>query len=223
MSAVSRQLYASLVRSARRLDRQLAQNYAEDAQAAVERELEKFRPLLPDALGGVSNIPGRPSPALTDAVRAAFRASSGHEDLEKGFSALRRSAIRLDLLQSEGWEPKAENVDLRIGDVFRHRKHGFRGVVIRAWPQCPVDDDAWLEQWGPFKDGTEQAFYHTLVDVKDRPNPMVTVAAQENLEVLSPEVDAPVDHPLLDRFFTDFEHGRHVMKAEIRSLYPEDF
>ena len=30
------------------------------------------------------------------------------------------------------------------------------------WPECPADD-AWVQRWGPFEDGLEQAFYRTLV------------------------------------------------------------
>ena len=92
-------------------------------------------------------------------------------------------------------------------------------------------DDAWVAQWGPFEKGTEQPFYQTMVDTKDRERPMMTFAAQENLELVS-EGEGPagdpvmrVDHPMMEKLFVDAppNAGRHIVHEHLAAEYPEDF
>ena len=157
----------------------------------------------------------------------------------------------LSQVSQPDWEPKPEHVKLSktlfsfnlirqplytcnvltshtcigIGQVFRHKKHDYRGVIVAWYAECPLDD-SWVSQWGPFKDGTDQAFYQTMIDTKDRPKGLMTFAAQENLEPLTGDV-AGVEHPLMQKLFTDdppgMHAGRHMVHEHLVKEYTEDY
>ena len=137
-----------------------------------------------------------------------------------GFAALRMAEERVRRVNSASFEPKPPAVALDVGQIFRHRKHGFRGVVVEWFETCPGDDE-WFETYGPFERGREQPFYRTLVDTKDRPHPFVALAAEENLEPLDGEA-LPVDHPLMDQCFSDFDGGRHTLSDDWAQKYPDN-
>ena len=142
-----------------------------------------------------------------------FHGAASNDTLTDAFDALRYVNDRLAHLKAADFEPKPAHVHLDVGEVFRHRRHGFRGVVVGWWPRCPEDDDSeWVQTWGPFEDGTEQAFYKTLVCTRDRPAALVTVAAGENLARLPLDEARAVEHPLLEHVFDRFNRGRHVMR-----------
>mmetsp|Transcript_7461 Transcript_7461/g.8585 ORF Transcript_7461/g.8585 Transcript_7461/m.8585 type:complete len:234 (+) Transcript_7461:190-891(+) len=165
-------------------------------------------------------------------VRASFaRAFSESEKLnfsDNCFAAMRMLNERNEMLQSKPLSSfqKPKHVHLSVGQVFRHKKYGYRGVVIAHWPQCPIEDeeerDQWLQTWGPFHDGNDQAFYSTLVDTKDRPLGFKTIAAEENLEPLD-DVESPIEHPELDAYFDGFEYGHHKLKKKLLDRFPEDW
>ena len=140
--------------------------------------------------------------------------------LDLGLAALRRLSERTACVRGETWEPKPEQVKLSVGQIFRHKKWGFRGVVVDWYDGCPADA-RWQETHGPFEEGVEQPFYRTLVDTRDRPNPFMSIAAQENLEPLEGET-VPVSHPLESEVFSGFECGRHVMTEDYEAKFPED-
>merc|ERR1719401_1109106 len=65
----------------------------------------------------------------------------------------------------------------------KHRKFGYRGVVIACEPWCkaPV---SWRAQMGAngLPSGEAQSFYHCIVDERDRPGAQITFCAEENIE-----------------------------------------
>lgn len=92
------------------------------------------------------------------------------------------------------------------GDLVHHRRYGYRGVVVDV-DSCCQADDAWYDanQTQPARD---QPWYHVLVDGTTD----TTYPAQENLE--TDLTAAPIDHPLVDLFFTEFKDGRYVRNDE---------
>lgn len=79
------------------------------------------------------------------------------------------------------------------GATVRHRKYGYRGVVVDFDLRCLADDD-WYRSNRSQPD-KQQPWYHVLVDGGE----LITYAAQENLA--PDDADEPVVHPLMDRFF----------------------
>lgn len=110
--------------------------------------------------------------------------------------------------------PKASDAAFTVGQVFRHRKYGYRGVVIGWDPVCRASAQ-WVSSTGAatLPSGTDQPFYHCLVDVRDRPEAQVSYVAQDNIELLETPsapltpallVQRVIAHPLLTRYFADY-------------------
>ena len=88
-----------------------------------------------------------------------------------------------------------------IGQLVRHRRYGYRGVVVDFDVRCRADDD-WYHrnQTQPRRD---QPWYHVLVDG----SPSMTYAAEDSL--VPDGGGAPVAHPYLDHFFDGFDGARY--------------
>ena len=93
-------------------------------------------------------------------------------------------------------------LEFSIGQVVKHRRYGYRGVILDLDLRCRADDTwYWKNQTQPRRD---QPWYHVLVHHLQ----MSTYAAQENLlPDLSGEA---IDHPLVQYFFVGFENDRYI-------------
>lgn len=92
------------------------------------------------------------------------------------------------------------------GQLVRHRRYGYRGVVVDRDESCQADD-AWYNknQTQPDRD---QPWYHVLVDG----SLTCTYVAAENL--FPDESGLPVDHPLVPHFFCGFQDGVYLRNNE---------
>ena len=89
-----------------------------------------------------------------------------------------------------------------VGQLVRHNRYRYRGVVVDFDMRCLADED-WYHG-NRTRPDREQPWYHVLVDGSTA----TTYAAQENLEPdHSPD---PVEHPLVEHFFTSFGSGRYT-------------
>ena len=88
------------------------------------------------------------------------------------------------------------------GQLVRHVRYGYRGVVVSADPECRADE-AWYQANNTQPD-RDQPWYHVLVHGTEQ----VTYAAATSLDVdLHAE---PIQHPLVALFFSAFEDGHYV-------------
>lgn len=92
------------------------------------------------------------------------------------------------------------------GQLIRHRRYGYRGVIVDRDERC-MADEAWYKknQTQPDRD---QPWYHVLVDQSTA----CTYAASQNL-VADPS-GTPIDHPLLQHLFSGFKDGHYVRNDE---------
>ena len=90
----------------------------------------------------------------------------------------------------------------RLGELVRHRRYGYRGVVVECDTSCQADEH-WYQsnQTQPERD---QGWYHVLVHGTGS----CTYAAASSLE--RDTSGEPVHHPLVDLFFDGFVGGRHL-------------
>lgn len=88
------------------------------------------------------------------------------------------------------------------GDLVRHRRHGYRGVVVDFDTSCTAADE-WYQS-NATQPRRDQPWYHVLVHQSAH----TTYAAEENLEP-DPRPDG-IEHPLLDAFFDAFQDGSYV-------------
>lgn len=109
--------------------------------------------------------------------------------------------IMLTQSGSEGETPRW-NPRYHLGQIVRHRRYGYRGVVVEFDLSCKADQ-AWYQsnQTQPDRD---QPWYHVLVDGSSNS----TYAAQTSLE--ADKSSAPIIHPYLEHFFTEFTGDRYV-------------
>ncbi len=89
-----------------------------------------------------------------------------------------------------------------LGQIVRHKRYGYRGVVVAFDSHCKAPPDWYMaNNTQPARD---QAWYHVLVDGSSG----CTYPAEENLRPDNELSD--VRHPLLAMFFSGFEDGRYV-------------
>jgi heat shock protein HspQ len=98
-----------------------------------------------------------------------------------------------------------------IGQVLRHRKHPFRGVVFDV-DAIFSNTDEWYEnipeEARPAKD---QPFYHLLAE--NDQSYYVAYVSEQNL--VPDETGEPVTHPDLPDLFGDFEDGRYPLQVQL--------
>jgi len=99
-------------------------------------------------------------------------------------------------------DPASEQPVFEPGQVVRHRRYGYRGVVVDRDEICQAGDE-WY-----FKNQTQpdrnQPWYHVLVDGSSSS----TYAASASL-VADPS-GLPIEHPLLPYFFSEFKDGIYI-------------
>lgn len=96
-----------------------------------------------------------------------------------------------------------ESAAFGVGQLVRHLRFGYRGVVFDVDPTFQ-GSDAWYEEMARSRPPKDRPWYHVLVDGATH----TTYVAERNLAL-----DASgeqVRHPLLDRLFDAFEGGRYL-------------
>ena len=95
-----------------------------------------------------------------------------------------------------------------LGQVLRHRKHPFRGLVFDVDAMFGNTDE-WYEnipeESRPSKD---QPFYHLLAE--NDQSYYVAYVSEQNL--LPDDTGEPVNHPDLENMFGDFENGSYPLQ-----------
>lgn len=121
---------------------------------------------------------------------------------ERGASSRKQALMRNLLSELVKFAGVGDPPRFEPGQLVRHKRYGYHGVVVDADPSCRASED-WHQsnRTQPVRD---QPWYHVLVSGSDA----CTYAAHENLETDSDGL--PVLHPLLDHFFTDFREGRYI-------------
>lgn len=116
-------------------------------------------------------------------------------------------------------EPQAESGKPEIPDYFpdelplfmpgtlvRHRRYGYRGVVVDFDMSCHADDN-WYRA-NPSHPDRDQPWYHVLV----HGSTINTYAAQENL--IADATGGQIDHPLVQHFFDGLDTAGYARNAE---------
>lgn len=102
----------------------------------------------------------------------------------------------------DSYAPEAEAPRFTPGQLVKHRKYNYRGVIVDGDMSCKASEK-WYQsnQSQPKKD---QPWYHVLVHEAAH----VTYAAQSNL--LLDESTEPILHPMTGLFFSGFENGQYL-------------
>ncbi len=98
-----------------------------------------------------------------------------------------------------------------LGQVVRHRKHPFRGVIFDVDPRF-ANTEEWYqaipEENRPSKD---QPYYHLLAE-NDHSYYVAYVSEQNLIADYSGE---PVEHPDIDNMFGQFKDGSYAVDLQM--------
>jgi heat shock protein HspQ len=98
-----------------------------------------------------------------------------------------------------------------IGQVVRHKKFPFRGVVFDIDPIFANTDEWWQaipEESRPRKD---QPFYHLLAE--NESSYYVAYVSEQNL--VTDETGEPVDHPEVSSMFSNLNNGKYNVEVQM--------
>jgi heat shock protein HspQ len=98
-----------------------------------------------------------------------------------------------------------------IGQVVRHRKHPFRGVIFDIDPTFSNTDEWWESIPEDHRPSKDQPFYHLLAENDD--SFYVAYVSEQNL--LADETGDPVEHPEVAEMFGEMEDGRYNVSAHM--------
>jgi heat shock protein HspQ len=103
---------------------------------------------------------------------------------------------------------KPRKAKFAIGQVVRHRKYPFRGIIYDVDPVFANTDEWWLaipEEVRPRKD---QPFYHLFAENAD--TEYVAYVSEQNL--LADTSGDPVRHPQVEEMFIRADDGEYRVK-----------
>ncbi|MGI9553550.1 MAG: heat shock protein HspQ, partial [Thermodesulfobacteriota bacterium] len=92
-----------------------------------------------------------------------------------------------------------------IGQIVQHLKFDYRGVIIDIDPVFSGTDE-WYESVAKSRPPKDMPWYHVIVEGSD----IQTYVAERHLE--NDSSNKPVNHPLIDFIFSEFENGRYKLK-----------
>ena len=98
-----------------------------------------------------------------------------------------------------------------LGQVVRHRKHPFRGVVFDVDPEFANTDEWYLAIPEDSRPSRHQPFYHLLAE--NESDYYVAYVSEQNL--VPDETGEPVHHPDLTDLFGDFENGAYPLQVQL--------
>ena len=100
----------------------------------------------------------------------------------------------------------ATKANFSVGDLVHHKLFDYRGVVIDVDPHM-MQSDEWYDQVARSRPPKDRPWYRVLVHDATHE----TYVAERNLE---PDAsNAPIRHPLVDRYFGSFSDGHYRSSA----------
>jgi heat shock protein HspQ len=98
-----------------------------------------------------------------------------------------------------------------IGQVVRHRKFPFRGVVFDIDPVFANTEEWWQSIPEDSRPRKDQPFYHLLAE--NEHSYYVAYVSEQNL--LPDESGEPVEHPEVSAMFGHLSQGKYEMGAPL--------
>ncbi|PIB23070.1 DNA-binding protein [Amylibacter kogurei] len=98
-----------------------------------------------------------------------------------------------------------------IGQVVRHRKHPFRGVIFDIDATFSNTDEWWESIPEDHRPAKEQPFYHLLAE--NDSSYYVAYVSEQNL--LVDGTGEPVEHPEVTAMFGELSDGKYSVAAQM--------
>eukprot|EP00897_Mesotaenium_endlicherianum_P004165 jgi/Mesen1/3777/ME000205S03034 len=161
-------------------------------------------------------------------VRLAFRRHRGlrpkskpaEDALDNGFNAYRLGNLLLELQRRRTEREDRAAVKFSVGSVIRHRRFGYRGVIVGWDPTCTQPAE-WITTMrvADLPSGASQPFYYVLPDDPRSPPRYI---AQDNVVPLTGE---QIHSRSISLYFNSFSDklGRYIPVPFIRYMFPDAY
>jgi len=106
---------------------------------------------------------------------------------------------------------KPRTAKFGLGQVVKHRKYSFRGVIFDIDPTFSNTEDWWLSIPEDARPRKDQPFYHLLAENED--TEYIAYVSEQNL--LPDETGEPVRHPQIGEFFEEMLDGTYRMRGPL--------
>ena len=106
---------------------------------------------------------------------------------------------------------KPRSAKYAIGEVVKHRKYPFRGVIYDIDPVFANTEEWWLSIPEEVRPAKDQPFYHLYAENSE--TEYMAYVSEQNLE--PDDSGAPLRNPQIDEVFARSDTGRYVRKANI--------
>lgn len=106
----------------------------------------------------------------------------------------------------EGVNPEDSEPSFRPGQLVRHRRYGYRGVIVDVDGHCKADPVWYMSN--KTQPDRDQPWYHVLV----HDSVSVTYAAESSLK--ADDSEEPVNHALVEHFFSSFNGRQYIRNDE---------
>ena len=93
-------------------------------------------------------------------------------------------------------------VKFSVGELVQHRLFNYRGVIVDVDHNFQGSEE-WYESVAKSRPPKNKPWYHVLVHGSDHS----TYVAERNLQ--ADDTEDPVDHPMLNHFFSGFVDGKY--------------
>lgn len=121
---------------------------------------------------------------------------------------------------TEPRDPRPPSVKYRVGQVVKHKRWGYRGIII-GWDEVAKAPESWLKSMHPEDKPHWRTMpnYAILVDTRDRLSPQITYVPQDNLNII---INTQILHPSIDDYFEHFDGAQYIPRPWLKALYPHD-
>jgi heat shock protein HspQ len=96
-----------------------------------------------------------------------------------------------------------------VGQVVRHRKHPFRGVIFDIDPEFANTEEWWLSIPEDSRPRKDQPYYHLFAENAE--TEYVAYVSEQNL--LPDETGEPLRHPDIEQHFVRTEDGAYLTRT----------
>lgn len=108
---------------------------------------------------------------------------------------------------------KAQIAKFGIGQVVRHRKYPFRGLIYDVDPVFSNTEEWWLSIPEDVRPQKDQPFYHLLAENTE--TEYIAYVSEQNL--LIDESGEPLRHPQIAEIFDRTDGGDYMVKVPTRN------
>ncbi|HET6376803.1 MAG TPA: heat shock protein HspQ [Methylocella sp.] len=104
---------------------------------------------------------------------------------------------------------KSRTAKFAIGQVVRHRKYPFRGLIYDVDPVFAHTEEWWQSIPPEVRPHKDQPFYHLFAENAE--TEYVAYVSEQNL--MADTSGEPIRHPQVDEMFVRAQDGAYLIKA----------